>query len=256
MKKLPKDIILMKSKEKITVLTAYDFCTAKNLDEAGIDVILVGDSLGMVVLGYNNTLSVTMDDMLRHTGAVVRGVKNALIVSDLPTGSYEDNETAALNAESLIKTGADAVKIENKPKIAKFLVENKFEVMGHVGLTPQTVLDFKVQGKDDIAARNILEMAKELEQAGCFAVVLEGIPLKLGKKITEELSIPTIGIGAGPHCDGQVLVVNDLLGIYDKFSPKFVKKYANLGEDMKRAFSEYISDVKGNRFPEDQHSFH
>jgi len=246
----------MKGKEKITMLTAYDYSTANYMDEAGIDIILIGDSLGMVVLGYKNTLSVTMDDMIRHTGAVARGVNNALIVGDLPAGSYDDNESAALNAEALIKSGADTVKLENEPEIAKFLVENKFEVMGHVGLTPQTVTDFKVQGKEEETANKIIKMARDLEDAGCYCVVLEGIPLDLGKKITEMLSVPTIGIGAGPHCDGQVLVVNDMLGLYDAFTPKFVKKYAHLAEDMKKAFENYVREVREGKFPEDKHSFH
>ena len=246
----------MKGKEKITMLTAYDYFTAKAMDEAGIDIILVGDSLGMVVLGYENTLSVTMDDMIRHTGAVARGAKNALIIGDMPANTYNDNETALLNAKALIHAGADNVKIENKPEIAKFLVENKIDVTGHIGMTPQTVTDFKVQGKDKQAANKLTALAKECEEAGCFAIVLECVPMQLAKKITESISIPTIGIGAGHFCDGQVLVVNDMLGLYDKFSPKFVKKYANLNQEMKKAFENYIKDVKEVKFPEDKHSFH
>lgn len=246
----------MKGKEKISMLTAYDSSTAKYMDEAGIDIMLIGDSMGMVVLGYKNTLSVTVEDIMRHTGAVARGTSNALIVADLPAGSYDDNETAALNAEALIKSGADTVKLENAPEIAKFLVENKIDVMGHVGLTPQTITDFKVQGKEEEAANRIMKMAQDLEAAGCYCVVLEGIPLDLGKRITETLKVPTIGIGAGPYCDGQVLVVNDMLGLYDAFTPKFVKKYAHLAEDMKKAFENYIKDVKEGKFPEDKHSFH
>ena len=246
----------MKGKEKISMLTAYDCSTAKYMDEAGIDIILIGDSMGMVVLGYKNTLSVTVEDIMRHTGAVARGAGNALIVADLPANSYDSNETAALNAEALIKSGADNVKIENKPEIAKFLIENKIDVMGHVGLTPQTVTDFKVQGKEEETANKIIKMAQDLEAAGCYCVVLEGIPLDLGKRITETLKVPTIGIGAGPYCDGQVLVVNDMLGLYDEFSPKFVKKYAHLAEDMKKAFKDYVKDVKEVKFPEDKHCFH
>jgi len=238
------------------MLTAYDCSTAKYMDEAGIDIILIGDSMGMVVLGYKNTLSVTVEDIMRHTGAVARGTSNALIVADLPANSYDSNETAALNAEALIKSGADNVKIENKPEIAKFLIENKIDVMGHVGLTPQTVTDFKVQGKEEETANKIIKMAKDLEEAGCYCIVLEGIPLDLGKRITETLKVPTIGIGAGPYCDGQVLVVNDMLGLYDEFSPKFVKKYAHLAEDMKKAFKDYVKDVKEVKFPEDKHCFH
>ena len=246
----------MKGREKISMLTAYDCSTAKYMDEAGIDIILIGDSMGMVVLGYKNTLSVTVEDIMRHTGAVARGASNALIVADLPANSYDSNETAALNAESLIKSGADNVKIENEPEIAKFLVENKIDVMGHVGITPQTVTDFKVQGKEKETANKIIKMAKDLEEAGCYCIVLEGIPLDLGKRITEALKVPTIGIGAGSYCDGQVLVVNDMLGLYDEFSPKFVKKYAHLAEDMKKAFKDYVKDVKEEKFPEDKHCFH
>ena len=245
----------MKGREKIAMLTGYDYFTSKMEDEAGIDIILIGDSLGMVILGYENTLSVTMEDMLRHTGAVARGTKKALIVADMPAGSFDDKETAALNAEALIRLGADAVKIENKPEIAKFLVENDIPVMGHVGLTPQTK-EFKVQGKDEESAKEIMELAKQCEEAGCFSAVLEGIPRDLAKKITESTSMPTIGIGAGPDCDGQVLVSNDMLGLYDKLSPKFVKRYAELGKEMKKAFENYIKEVKEGRFPEDKHSFH
>ncbi len=246
----------MKGKEKITMLTAYDYSTAKAMDETGIDLILVGDSLGMVVLGYENTLSVTMDDMTRHTGAVSRGAKNTLIVGDMPANSYNDNETALKNAKAFLEAGADNVKIENKPEIAKFLVENKIDVMGHIGLTPQTVTDFKVQGKDEKAANKLIALAKECEEAGCYSIVLECVPMELAKKITETISIPTIGIGAGPYCDGQILVSNDILGLYDKLSPKFVKKYAELGKEMKTAFKDYIKDVKEGNFPKDEHSFH
>ena len=246
----------MKGKEKISVLTAYDYSTAKYMDEAGVDIIIIGDSLGMVVLGYENTLSVTVEDMMRHTGAVSRGTSNALIVADMPTNSYNDNESAALNAEALIKSGADTVKIENKPEIAKFLVENKISVMGHIGLTPQTATNFKVQGKDEDAANKLIKLAKELEQTGCYSLVLECVPTQLAKQITESVSIPTIGIGAGPYCDGQVLVSNDILGIYDRINPKFVKKYADLGQEMKSTFEKYIKDVKEGKFPEDKHSFH
>jgi|SRR3989338_1646079 len=246
----------MKGKDKIAMLTAYDYSAAKYMDSEGIDIILVGDSIGMVVLGYENTLSVTMEDMLRHTGAVARGAKNALIVGDMPANSYNDKKTALSNAEAFIKSGADTVKIENKPEIAKFIVDNKIEVMGHIGLTPQTCTNFKVQGKDQETADKLIKLAKELEEAGCYSIVLECVPMQLAKKITESISIPTIGIGAGPYCDGQVLVVNDMLGIYDGFSPKFLKKYAELGNEMKTAFKNYINDVKEEKFPEDRHSFH
>ncbi len=256
MKITTEKIKYMKGKEKIAVLTAYDYSTAKAMDECGVDIILIGDSLGMVVLGYENTLSVTMDDMLRHTGAVARGTKSALVVADMPAHSYDDNETAALNAEALTKSGADTIKIENKAEIAKFLVDNKIEVMGHIGLTPQTATNFKVQGKDKETADKLIRLAKELENAGCYSIVLECVPAELAKKITESVSIPTIGIGAGPYCDGQVLVSNDILGLYDRISPKFVKRYADLGKDIKKAFLEYTKDVKEKRFPKDEHSFH
>ncbi|MAH32988.1 3-methyl-2-oxobutanoate hydroxymethyltransferase [archaeon] len=254
--KTPNKIKSMKGKEKITMLTAYDCFTAKAMDDTGIDIILVGDSLGMVILGYENTLSVTVDDIIRHTGAVARGTENALIVADMPVNSYNDNEIAILNSEAFIKSGAHAVKIENKPEIAKFLVENKIEVMGHIGLTPQTATEFKVQGKDEETAKKLIELAKKCEEAGCFSLVLECVPVDLAKKITGSISIPTIGIGAGPFCDGQVLVSNDILGLYDKLSPKFVKRYADLGSDMKSAFKSYIKEVKEKKFPDDDHSFH
>ncbi|MBI2208579.1 3-methyl-2-oxobutanoate hydroxymethyltransferase [Candidatus Woesearchaeota archaeon] len=255
MKTTVEKIKSMKGKEKIVMITGYDYFTSKMEDEAGIDIILIGDSLGMVVLGYENTLSVTMEDMLRHTAAVVRGAKKAFIVADMPVGTFDNNEDAALNAEALMKVGADAVKIENKPEIAEFLVGNNIPVMGHVGLTPQTK-EFKVQGKDEESANEIMQLAKQCEKAGCFSVVLEGIPRDLAKKITESTSIPTIGIGAGPDCDGQVLVSNDMLGLYDKLSPKFAKRYADLGIEMKKAFQNYIKEVKEKKFPEDKHSFH
>ena len=255
MKTTVEKIKSMKRKEKIAILTGYDYFTSKMEDEAGIDIILIGDSLGMVVLGYDNTLSVTVEDIMRHTGAVARGTKNALIVADMPVGTFDNDEDAALNAEALMKVGADAVKIENKPEIAKFLVENNIPVMGHIGLTPQTK-EFKVQGKDEGGAREIMELAKQCEEAGCFSVVLEGIPRDLAKKITDAIKIPTIGIGAGPDCDGQVLVSNDMLGLYDKLSPKFAKRYAELGKEMKKAFEAYIREVKESKFPEDKHSFH
>ena len=255
MKTTVEKIKSMKGKERIAMLTGYDYFTSKMEDDAGVDIILIGDSLGMVVLGYENTLSVTMEDMLRHTAAVARGCKNALIVADLPVGTFDNNEDAALNAEALMKVGADAVKIENKPEIAKFLVENNIPVMGHIGLTPQTK-EFKVQGKDEKTANEIFDLAKRCDESGCFSLVLECIPRGLAKKIMETIKIPTIGIGAGPDCDGQVLVCNDMLGLYDKLSPKFAKRYNELGIEMKKAFEIYIKEVKEGKFPEDRHSFH
>src|SRR3989338_10170771 len=246
----------MKGREKISVLTAYDYSTAKIMDDAGIDIVLVGDSLGMVVLGYENTLSVRMQDMLRHTAAVARGIKNAHVVGDMPVNSYTDEASAFLNAEALIKSGADSVKIENKPEIAKFLVDNGIEVMGHIGLTPQSVTSFKVQGKDKKSADKLLDLAKKLDKAGCYSLVLECIPMQLAKKITESISIPTIGIGAGPYCDGQVLVTNDMLGLFTDFKPKFVKRYAELKNEIKKAIENYHKDVKEGKFPGDEFSFH
>ena len=256
MKTTIEQIKSMKGKEKISMLTAYDYFTSKMEDEAGVDIILIGDSLGMVVLGYENTLSVTIEDTLRHTGAVVRGTKNALVVADMPAGSFDDKKTAVLNAEALLKIGADAVKIEKKPEIARFLVENNIPVQGHVGLTPHTAKEFKVQGKDEATKQAIIDEAIELDKAGCFSIVLECVPSSLAKEITKRVSCPTIGIGAGLNCDGQVLVCNDMLGLYDKFSPKFVKRYTDLGKSMKEAFENYNKEVKERKFPEDKHSFH
>ena len=249
------EIKLMKSRQKIVMLTAYDFPTAKLMDEI-VDIILVGDSLGMVVMGYENTTKVTMDDMLRATGAAARGAKNTLIVGDMPIGTYDSEKDALKNANSFLKAGAHAVKIENKPEIAEFLAKNKIEVMGHVGLTPQTITNFKVQGKDAESARKIIDEAVALEKAGCFSIVLECIPSKLAEAITKKISIPAIGIGAGIHCDGQVLVTNDILGLYGDFKPKFLKRYAEIGQEMKKAFEAYAKDVKEEKFPDEEHSFH
>lgn len=256
MKQTIETIKAMKGSIKITMLTAYDYPTAKLQDEAGIDIILIGDSLGMVVLGYENTLSVTMDDMMRHTGAVARGAKNALIIGDMPAGSFDKKEDAILNAEALMKLGADAVKIEKKPDIAKALVENNIPVMGHVGLTPHTAKEFKVQGKNEEKAKEIIEEAKELDRVGCFSIVIECVPNELGKEITNAVSVPTIGIGAGVDCDGQVLVSSDMIGLYGDFKPKFVKRYAQVNEQMKKAFEDYVNEVKSKEFPDDKHSFH
>jgi len=253
--KTAQDIKSMKSKQKMVMLTAYDFPTAKLMDGI-VDIILVGDSLGMVVLGYENTTKVTMDDMLRATSAVARGAKNTLIVGDMPFGTYESEEDALRNAKLFLEAGAHAVKVEKKPEIAEFLVKNGIEVMGHIGLTPQTITTFKVQGKDKESADKILQEAIALDKAGCFSLVLECIPLTLAKTITEKISIPTIGIGAGVHCDGQVLVTNDILGLYGDFKPKFLKRYAEIGNEMKKAFEEFAKDVREERFPSDGQSFH
>ncbi|MBI2655299.1 3-methyl-2-oxobutanoate hydroxymethyltransferase [Candidatus Woesearchaeota archaeon] len=245
----------MKSRQKIAMLTAYDFPTAKLMDGI-VDVILVGDSLGMVVLGYENTTKVTMDDMLRATSAVARGSKNTLIVGDMPFGTYDNENDALKNARLFIEAGAHAVKVEKKPEIAGFLAKNGIEVMGHIGLTPQSITTFKVQGKDRESADKIFEEAIALDKAGCFSLVLECVPLTLAKAITEKISIPTIGIGAGIHCDGQVLVTNDILGLYGDFKPKFLKRYAEIGNEMKKAFEDYAKEVREERFPADGHSFH
>lgn len=244
--------------EKISVLTAYDYPSGRLIDESGIDVALVGDSLGMVVLGYETTLMVTMDDMIRHSAAVVRGAKRALVVGDMPFMSYQINAQEALrNAGRLMQeAGVGAVKLEGGEQVidaVRKIVDTGIPVMGHVGLTPQSVHQFggfKMQGKDDENADRIRTEATALQQAGAFAVVLEAIPAALAKEITENLAIPTIGIGAGPDCDGFVLVNHDMLGMYDKFVPSFVKQYANLWQTTLDAFSAYNSDIKQLRYPE------
>ena len=245
----------MKSKQKIVMLTAYDFPTSKLMNDI-VDIILIGDSLGMVVLGYEDTTKVTMQDMERATGSVSRGASNPLIVGDLPIGTYESEDDALRNAKLLLDAGAKAIKIERKPDIARFLVQNGIEVMGHIGLTPQTITNFKVQGKNEDDAKRLLEEAKEMDNAGCFSIVLECIPLGLAKKITESISIPTIGIGAGIHCDGQVLVTHDILGLFEAFKPKFVKRYADIGVKMRNAFQQYADEVREGKFPGDEFSFH
>ena len=250
-------------KEKLTMLTAYDYSTAKIIDEAGINGILVGDSLGMVCLGYEDTLSVTMEDMIHHTRAVARGTKNTLVVGDMPFMSYQTSVyDAVVNAGRLIKEGrAQAVKLEGGIEVCdkiEAIVKASIPVMAHIGLTPQSVNafgGFKVQGKDEEAAKNLIEAALAVEKAGAFAVVLECVPAKLAAIITEKLSIPTIGIGAGAQCDGQILVYQDMLGMYSDFTPKFVKKYENLGEKMNVAFKKYIEEVKDGIFPGEEHSF-
>ncbi len=249
--------------KKITALTAYDYPFAKILDEAGIDIILVGDSLGNVVLGYENTLPVTMDEMIHHTRAVGRGVKKALLVGDMPFGSYQESLSECLrNATRFIKeAGVKAVKLEGGRIISekiKALVDAGIPVMGHVGLTPQSVHRFggyKIQGRGQKAAKEILEDAEFVEKAGAFSIVLEGIPYTLGKQITGRLSIPTIGIGAGPYCDGQVLVLHDLLGLSGDFKPKFVRSYANVGEDVLKAVKKYKKDIQQGKFPSMKESF-
>ncbi len=249
---------------RITCLTAYDYPTARLLDEAGVDILLVGDSLGMVVLGYENTLPVTMEEMLHHTRAVRRGTRRALVVADMPYGSYHTElEESLRNAVRFVKeAGAEAVKLEGGEKrlelIAR-LVEAEIPVMGHIGLTPQSVHTlggFKVQGKTVEAAEQLLRDAQSVEAAGAFAIVLESVPRELAARITQQLRIPTIGIGAGPECDGQVLVFHDLVGLTQGTVPKFARRYANLAEVIARAAGEYCEDVRSGRFPSDEQSFH
>lgn len=248
---------------KLTMLTAYDYSTAKLIDEAGVNSILVGDSLGMVCLGYEDTLSVTMEDMIHHSKAVARGAKNALIVVDMPFMSYQTSVyDAVVNAGRLVKEGkAQAVKLEGGKNFCEHIraiVNASIPVVAHLGLTPQSVNafgGFRVQGKDEEAARRLLEDAKAVEEAGAFAVVLECVPSKLAELISNSISIPTIGIGAGAGCDGQVLVYQDMLGMFSDFTPKFVKKYANLSVKMKEAFINYINEVNDGIFPGESHGF-
>ncbi len=254
----------MKGQQRIGMLTAYDYPSAKVVDAAGADIILVGDSLGMVVLGYPDTLSVTVDDMLHHTRAAVRGATRALIVGDMPYLSYHIAiEETVRNAGRFIQAGAHAVKIEGGKEVRirtiEALIDAEIPVMGHIGLTPQSVNalgGFKVQGKGAEESRRLIEEAQALEKAGCFSIVLECVPTELAAFITERVSIPTIGIGAGAGCDGQVLVFHDLLGLYDGHTPKFVRKYANLAEDMQKAIALFLSDVRDGTFPNDAESFH
>ncbi len=259
-------VTFMESKQKglkQTMLTAYDYSTAKLADEAGVNSILVGDSLGMVCLGYEDTLSVTMEDMIHHTKAVARGAKNALIVADMPFMSYQSSVyDSVVNAGRLIKEGhAHCVKLEGGAEFKehiKAIVNSFIPVIAHIGLTPQSVNSFggfKVQGKDEQAANKIIEDAKAAERAGAFAVLLECVPAKLAEIITKMLNVPTIGIGAGAGCDGQVLVYTDMLGFFNDFTPKFVKKYINGGEIIKGAFKNYISDVQNGIFPAEEHCF-
>ena len=263
MKNNIKTFIESKGKSKLSVLTAYDYSTAKIIDQSGVNGILVGDSLGMVCLGYKDTLSVTVDDMIHHGKAVVRGVENALVIIDMPFMSYEVSiKDALINAGRIIKeTGAQALKLEGGLDIVdtvRALVKAKIPVMGHLGLTPQSVNvfgGFKVQGKDAKDAQNIIDSALALEEAGAFAIVLECVPSKLAKIITEKLSIPTIGIGGGPDCDGQVLVWQDSVGLFSDFTPKSVKKYAEVGKIMTEAFTTYDKEVKDGTFPEEKHCF-
>ena len=254
---------MKKKGEKISMLTAYDYPTAAAMDEAGIDVILVGDSLGMVVLGYDSTLPVTMEDMIHHTKAVTRAVNRAMVIGDMPFMSYQVSaEEAVRNAGRFMQeAGAHGVKLEGGREVAEVtrrIAQAGIPVMGHIGLTPQSVHQlggYKVQGKDHPSATRLLEDAKILEDAGAFSIVLECVPAQLAEKITASLSMSTIGIGGGVHCDGQVLVVHDMLGLFERFTPKFVKKYTNLNVQIKGAVTQYIDEVKKGTFPGPEHSF-
>lgn len=250
-------------KTKLAILTAYDYTMAKLMDDSGVNAIMVGDSVGMVCLGYKDTLPVTMEDMLHHTKAVARAVSNSLLIADLPFMSYQTSVHDAMrNAGRLIKEGnAQAVKLEGGKEVCpqiRAIVDASIPVMAHIGLTPQSVNafgGFKVQGKEEESARKILEDAKAVEQAGAFAVVLECIPAKLAALVTDSIGIPTIGIGAGPHCDGQVLVCQDMLGMTEDFTPKFVKNYGQLNLRMRKAFADYVDDVRQGSFPAPGHTF-
>lgn len=249
--------------EKLTMLTAYDYSMAKLIDEAGINMILVGDSLGMVMLGYEDTISVTMEDMIHHTRAVARGVSNALVVADMPFMSYQTSVyDAVCNAGRLMKEGrAQAVKLEGGKEFAEHIraiTNASIPVVAHLGLTPQSLNafgGFKVQGKSEEAARKLVEDAKAIEEAGAVAVVLECVPAKLAELISGQLHIPTIGIGAGAGCDGQVLVYQDMLAMFGDFKPKFVKQFAEIGAMMKEAFGKYMEEVKSGAFPAPEHTF-
>lgn len=248
---------------KISMLTAYDYSTAKLVDEAGINSILIGDSLGMVMLGYEDTLSVTMEDMIHHTAAVARGAKNALVIADMPFMSYEVSvEEAVTNAGRLMKEGrANAVKLEGGVRVAeqiRAITKAGIPVCAHIGLTPQSVNafgGFKVQGKTAEAAQKMIDDALAVQEAGAFAVVLECVPAKLATIISEKLTIPTIGIGAGAGCDGQVLVYQDMLALFNDFKPKFVKHFGNIGPQMTAAFKAYDEEVKAGTFPAEEHTF-
>jgi len=252
-------------REKIVALTAYDFPTARILDEAGVDLILVGDSLGMVVLGYPNTIPVTMDEMIHHTKAVTRAVRRALVVGDMPYFSFHRSadDTIANASRFLKEAGAKAVKIEGgskkRLKLIEAMVEAEIPVMGHVGVTPQSIHllgQYKVRGAVSTEAKRILDEAKNVEKAGAFALVLECIPEDLARAVTKKLNIPTIGIGAGRHCDGQVLVFHDMIGLSNGLNPKFVKTYADLGTTIMRAVKKYSEEVRRGLFPDEIHSYH
>lgn len=264
MKNTTTSIMQMKnSGHKISMLTAYDYTTARLLDEAGVNTILVGDSLGNVILGYEDTISVTVEDMIHHSAAVARGAKNALVVTDLPFMSYQTSVyDAVVNAGRLMKEGrAGAVKLEGGKEVCpqiKAIVSAGIPVVAHLGLTPQSINTFggfKVQGKTEVAAKKLIEDAKAVEEAGAFLLVLECVPAKLAKLVTESINIPTIGIGAGAGCDGQVLVIYDMLGMFSDFKPKFVKHFANAGDMIREAVKTYIAEIDDGTFPAEEHCY-
>ena len=260
---VPRVVAKKAAGEKITMVTAYDYPAARLVDRAGVDIILVGDSLGMVVLGYEDTTKVTMDEMLHHSRAVARARPRALVVGDMPFGTFQASpDDAVRNAVRFVQEGgAEAVKLEGGQAVASAaasIVAAGIPVMGHIGLTPQSVHAFggyRVQGRTGEAESQLLRDAASLEAAGVFAVVLEGMPLKLGRRITEALRVPTIGIGAGPYCDGQVLVLHDLLGFFDGFAPKFAKPYADLNTVIVEAVERFRADVEAGAFPDRDHSY-
>lgn len=262
MPKSVRDILSMKNSKKITVITAYDYTTSQLCDKAGVDMLLVGDSAGMVMLGYDNTIPVTMDQMCMFTEAVARGRQNALVVADMPFMSYQASRSQAIeNAGRLVKAGADAVKLEGGTEIRDTIhgiVEIGIPVMGHIGFQPQTTTlqeGYKVQAKTKDSALRLVESAKSLEEAGAFSIVLEMVTREASKIISESISIPTIGIGSGPDCDGQVLVVHDMLGLYEKIKPKFAKRYLELSSDIIHAVESYRNDVVSGKFPGTEHCF-
>jgi len=244
----------LKGKEIISMITCYDYSFAKLVDGLA-DIVLVGDSLGNVILGYDTTRYVEFNDMLRHTAAVARGLKETFLVADLSFNTYDSPEQAIETAKKLLDVGAHGVKPEGRPEIVRSLVDAGITVMGHVGLLPQSVEKKTVQGREDEQAEFILAQAKEVDQAGAFTMVIECVPETLGTRITEEVGCPTIGIGAGPNCDGQVLVLYDLLGMFHDFKPKFVKHFGTVGEDIKNAVKAYTEDVKSHKFPKEENSF-
>ena len=262
MPKSVRDILLMKNSKKVTVVTAYDYTTAQLCDKAGVDIMLVGDSAGMVMLGYENTIPVTMEQMCLFTEAVSRGRQNALVVADMPFMSYQSSKSQAIeNAGRLVKAGADAVKLEGGVEIkdtVRAIVDIGIPVMGHIGFQPQTTTlqeGYKVQAKTSDAALKLIESAKILEKSGVFSIALEMVTKEVSEIISKSIHVPTIGIGSGPDCDGQVLVIHDILGLYEKLKPKFVKRYLELSTDVVKAVESYKNDVVSGKFPDTDHSF-